>query len=115
MAMPAGGDWLYTAFTFLVVTLTWIPFRAHDPQTAAQISAGLLRPTHALLSTHQLLPVYLGTLALFGWHCLNRDISLGQRFARFHPALQTLILGGCLVAMFLCSGGDEHAFIYFQF
>ena len=115
-ALRAGADRLYTALTFLVVSLTWIPFRAHDPQTAAHIGSGLLRAAaQPLLSMHQLLAAYLGILALFGWQCLNRDISLEQRFARFHPALQTMILGGCLVAMFLCSGGDEHAFIYFQF
>jgi hypothetical protein len=46
---------------------------------------------------------------------MNRDISLEQRFAGFSTTLQAALLGGCLVTMFLCSGGDERAFIYFQF
>jgi hypothetical protein len=30
-------------------------------------------------------------------------------------ATRIVLIGLCLIAMFLCSGGDERAFIYFQF
>ncbi|HEV2212122.1 MAG TPA: MBOAT family O-acyltransferase, partial [Gammaproteobacteria bacterium] len=105
-----------TLCTFLLVTLTWIPFRARDTATAVQVFTALFRflvaPT---LGTVPLLWCYAAAASLLLWQLLNRDISLEQRFQRFGPAVQTLILGGALVGIFLCSGGDERAFIYFQF
>jgi alginate O-acetyltransferase complex protein AlgI len=109
-------DWMLTAFTFIVVTLTWIPFRAHDAHTAATVFGGLWRPDIAAgQGLDSLLICYAGMALLLIWQSLNRDISLEQRFGRFSTTLQAAILGACLVAMFLCSGGDERAFIYFQF
>ena len=109
-------DWLITAFTFLVVTLTWIPFRAHDPHTAAKVLEGLFDLQHPPAQDVDVLLICCGAAAaLLAWHWANRDISLEGRFQRFSPTLQAAILGGCLVAIFLCSGGDERAFIYFQF
>jgi D-alanyl-lipoteichoic acid acyltransferase DltB (MBOAT superfamily) len=115
-SLPKAKDWMLTAFTFLVVTLTWIPFRAHDTHSAATVFTGLWRSG---LTPGQdpaiLLLCYAGMALLLAWQFMNRDISLEQRFSRFSPTLQAAIVGGCLVAMFLCSGGDERAFIYFQF
>jgi len=109
-------DWMLTVFTFLVVTLTWIPFRAHDTQTAGRMFGGLFDLQHpAAQGLDALLICYAATAALLVWQWMNRDISLEERFQRFSPTLQAAVLGGCLVAMFLCSGGDERAFIYFQF
>ncbi|HEY1992497.1 MAG TPA: MBOAT family O-acyltransferase [Gammaproteobacteria bacterium] len=109
-------DWSLTAFTFLVVTLTWIPFRARDPHTAAQVFGGLFDLQHPVVQGRDaLLTCYAAAAALLAWQWLNRDLSLEARFQRFTPGVQAAILGGCLVAMFLCSGGDERAFIYFQF
>lgn len=115
-ALSAGKDRLLTAFTFLVVTLTWIPFRAKDAGVAARVAGGLWHSGGMpALDAWPLLGSFGGIAALLLWQHANRDISLEQRFAAFHPALQTLLLAACLIAMFLCSGGDEHAFIYFQF
>lgn len=109
-------DWLFTAFTFLVVTLTWIPFRAHDSHTATKVFEGLFDLQHPPAQGVDLLLICYGAAAaLLAWQWANRDISLEGRFQRFSPTLQAAILGGCLVAIFLCSGGDERAFIYFQF
>jgi alginate O-acetyltransferase complex protein AlgI len=114
--LPKPKDWMLTAFTFLVVSLTWIPFRAHDGHTAAGVFAGLWRPDLiAGQSMSSLSLCYVGMAALLAWQFMNRDISLEQRFAGFNTTLQAALLGACLVAMFLCSGGDERAFIYFQF
>ena len=109
-------DRMLTAFTFLVVTLTWIPFRARDPHTAAAVFGGLFdmqAPVRQGMGA--LLACYAAVAVLLTWQWLNRDLSLEQRFQRLSPSVQALALGGCLVAMFLCSGGDERAFIYFQF
>jgi D-alanyl-lipoteichoic acid acyltransferase DltB (MBOAT superfamily) len=114
--LPKSKDWMLTGFTFLVVTLTWIPFRAHDAHTAAAVFAGLWRPDLlAGQNTDSLYLCYAGMALLLAWQFMNRDISLEERFRRFSPTLQAALVGGCLVTMFLCSGGDERAFIYFQF
>jgi D-alanyl-lipoteichoic acid acyltransferase DltB (MBOAT superfamily) len=116
MTLPPLRDWVLTAFTFLVVTLTWIPFRARDPHTAAAVFGGLFdmqAPVRQGMGA--LLACYAAVAVLLTWQWLNRDLSLEQRFQRLSPSVQALALGGCLVAMFLCSGGDERAFIYFQF
>jgi D-alanyl-lipoteichoic acid acyltransferase DltB (MBOAT superfamily) len=115
-SLPKAKDWMLTACTFLVVTLTWIPFRAHDTHSAVTVFTGLWRS--GLMPGQDpaiLLLCYAGMALLLAWQFMNRDISLEQRFSRFSPTLQAAIVGGCLVAMFLCSGGDERAFIYFQF
>ena len=115
-ALPAAQDWVLTAFTFLVVTLTWIPFRAHDGITARRVLAGLvdLRPA-SLQGDSTLLVCYAAMAGLLAWQCWNRDLNLEQRFQRFGPVWQAILLGACLITMYLCSGGDERAFIYFQF
>jgi alginate O-acetyltransferase complex protein AlgI len=114
--LSLSKDWMLTAFTFLVVTLTWIPFRAHDARTAAAVFGGLWRPDLVAGQDPGALSLcYAGVALLLAWQCMNRDISLEERFRRFNPTLQAAVIGVCLVAMFLCSGGDERAFIYFQF
>jgi len=114
-ALPAAKDWIYTAVTFLMVTLTWIPFRAHDARTAGTVFSGLWRSVRPGQDAGALLLCYAAMGLLLVWQFMNRDLSLEERFRRFSPTLQTALIGGCLVAMFLCSGGDERAFIYFQF
>lgn len=102
--------------TFLLVTLAWIPFRATDLHTVASIAAGLFR-FHApnLLPSTQILLCLLAMAATVRWHFALRDSSLEAQFGRLGTITQAAALGMCLVAMFLCSGGDERAFIYFQF
>ncbi len=107
---------LLTMFTFLVVTLTWIPFRAGDPEVAQLMLEGLWR-SPAMISLNPL-PSYLALFAIaatFGWHCYMRDSSLEAVAEKLGYVGRTLILAGCLIAMYLYSGGDERAFIYFQF
>ena len=114
--LAPARDWILTAFTFLAVSLTWIPFRAHDAGTAAAVFTDLWRSTPVTPpDTDALYLCYAGAALMLIWQFWNRDISLEERFSRFNPALQAALLGGCLVLMFLCSGGDERAFIYFQF
>ena len=49
------------------------------------------------------------------WHFVLRDRSLEAEFSRWGTLVQTGVVAICLIAVFLCSGGDERAFIYFQF
>ena len=109
-------DVLRTLGTFLVVALTWIPFRAPDWTVFSQVVSGLFRldlamqlePMIALLSL-----VAMATTVY--WHFMLRDRSLEVEFSQWGTVAQTAAVAVCLVGIFLCSGGDERAFIYFQF
>lgn len=101
---------------FLVVTLTWIPFRAHNTATALQLVQALFRSDHNLFADLvDVSPLYASAAAMFYWHFLQRDGSLEERFSRLGTGLQTVVMACCMIGIFLCSGGDESAFIYFQF
>ena len=105
-----------TLLVFLVVTLTWIPFRAPDQAAATQILSGLFRFGAPLaLRLAPLLQAYAVIAAMIVWQLFQRDKSLEEWFVGLGRVTQVAVLGFCLVVMFLCSGGDERAFIYFQF
>jgi alginate O-acetyltransferase complex protein AlgI len=115
-AAPQRAQAALTLLTFLVVTLTWIPFRAHDPATAQAIFAGLAATSAT--AAIPAVPLYACLVAIVltvAWHWRLRDSSLEEVFGRLGQVTQTAALAACLIAMFLYSGGDERAFIYFQF
>jgi D-alanyl-lipoteichoic acid acyltransferase DltB (MBOAT superfamily) len=105
-----------TLFTFLAVTLAWIPFRSPSMGAVGAMFAGLFRagPVSRLQSSAQVM-CFVAIAATLCWHLFLRDSSLEQRFGNLARGAQTTILGACLICMFLVSGGDERAFIYFQF
>ena len=114
-APPAAGA-AVAALVFFVVTLTWIPFRSPDPATARAIVGALFRfGAPRTVATTPMLLAYAAMLATVVWQQRQRDRSLEQWFGGLGRIAQTAVVGACLVALFLCSGGDERAFIYFQF
>lgn len=101
---------------FLLVTLTWIPFRAPDLSSVWQILRGLSRlDASRHLSTAPTLIAYLAIVATFVWQLRRRNRSLEECFGESSRLSQIGVISICLVAIYLCSGGDERAFIYFQF
>jgi D-alanyl-lipoteichoic acid acyltransferase DltB (MBOAT superfamily) len=109
LALPA-------TLTFVVVTLTWIFFRAHDMHTVGAMFGGLFRGT---ASTHLARGQVAGCLAAIiltvCWQRMLRDRSLEEYLGALNPASRSALLTVCMIAMFLVSGGDARAFIYFQF
>jgi alginate O-acetyltransferase complex protein AlgI len=117
-ARKAGPATRYSLMiaTFAVVTLTWIPFRAHSVADALQVLGGLARTEAAdSLDLLQRLSVGAAVAAMLRWQFALRDSSL-EEFAAKMPAIGRVAwLTICLLGIFLYSGGDERAFIYFQF
>ncbi len=112
------GPTAFTAslLTFLLITLTWIPFRAPDWSTMQALLSALVRPGLVTRIDPQLLAMcFISILATFGWHCVARDRSLSVQFCALRPTARAGLLTLCLIGIFLCSGGDQRAFIYFQF
>lgn len=101
--------------TFIVITLTWIPFRAPDPQTASAVFSALFRAGYPELTHDALLSSLACACAIVFWHIANRDTPLKVQFSSIPRYLQTLLLGLSVVGIFLVSGGESRGFIYFQF
>ena len=105
-----------TVLTFLLITLTWIPFRAADWSIMQALLAALVRPGLATKIDPRVLTVcFISMLATFCWQFASRDRSLSARFSALRPVARAGLLALCLIGIFLCSGGDQRAFIYFQF
>lgn len=116
-ATPLATGWqaLIGIMTFLVVTVTWIPFRAtslEEARAAFIALADYSKPP--ILDLEHILAV-AAILATVRWHVALRITGLEQAFMRIGGIRLALILATCLVGLFLFSGGETHAFIYFQF
>jgi D-alanyl-lipoteichoic acid acyltransferase DltB (MBOAT superfamily) len=117
-AAPEHGLQSFTAslLTFLLITLTWIPFRAPDWSGMQALLAALVRPgVPTRLDPKLLAACFFSMAATFGWHWFLRDRSLSVLFCALRPVARAGLLALCLIGIFLCSGGDQRAFIYFQF
>lgn len=101
--------------TFLVVTLTWIPFRSPDVGTAKAVWAALFRAgLPNMLPGALLVTLFVGVgLPLF--HAATRNMEPMNWFKCLSPALQGLAVGVGMIGIFLVSGGESRGFIYFQF
>jgi D-alanyl-lipoteichoic acid acyltransferase DltB (MBOAT superfamily) len=100
--------------TFLLVTLAWIPFRATTPDQAWAVFSGLwsARPAGVDLAG---MAAFVAMFATVLWHLAHRDRCFEAAVAARGRIWQYAATSGCLVAMFMVSGGDQRAFIYFQF
>lgn len=109
-------DGMMTLVVFVIVALTWIPFRAPTWEVFKQIVAGLIRWDSPMMLEPLLVALsWAAILVTVRWHFMLRDSSLEAEFGKLGLVTQIATVGLCLIAIFLCSGGDERAFIYFQF
>jgi len=102
--------------TFLVVSLTWVPFRASDTANGIELLRALADPSRPrALPLSQLAICALAIGIMLRAQFVLRDGSLDAAFAARGNTARIAMLAVCLIALFLCSGGDGRAFIYFQF
>ena len=103
-------------FTFLVVSLTWIPFRARTPADAGAVLGGLFRSAGASAVATPVMLLAISVMILTVCVSISlRTVVLRDLVDRLGHTVRTVALLACLVALFLASGGDQSAFIYFQF
>ena len=110
-----GKSMLIGSVTFVVVTLTWIPFRAATPANAAAVVVALFRVTPLPIFDLQHMVAVIAILLTIRWHIALKDTTLENVFTLLGPMAQTGVISMCAIGLFLFSGGDQRAFIYFQF
>lgn len=114
--MPnARSGQLRALVIFLLVSLTWIPFRSGSEEQAWMILRGLFCSFHAGSLAPSEIWALLLVAATARWHFVMRNRSLEQVFTAMRARTKAACLTSLLVAMYLCSGGSSSAFIYFQF
>jgi len=102
--------------TFLVVSVTWVFFRAPDFGAAARLLWLLANPTrqHFLVDRMDVLSVLAIIFATLIVHWKLRTTSLEDAAARTPAWLRGLALVAVVICLVLAPGEDR-AFIYFQF
>lgn len=101
---------------FVLISLTWIPFRATDAGNALAILQGLLASgIDSKLDPFSALLASVAIVATLIWQIRMRDSSLENLFSSNPPLQNIALLASALLLIFLFSGGERHAFIYFQF
>lgn len=103
------------AITFVAVTLSWIPFRSSDFATAKAVFLALFRPGLPNLLPSTLLMTLVVGLGTVIWHNVSRDMDQKAVFYNLPWLAQTILVGVCLIGIFMVSGGAPRGFIYFQF
>ena len=101
--------------TFILVTLAWIPFRAASLTDASTTFESLFNfRTFSKPDNTQFIAI-MAIIITIKWHLALRDTSLEATLSKLLPTVQAVAISICLVTIFLYSGGDQRAFLYFQF
>lgn len=103
--------------TFVITTLTWIPFRSPDYSTSLLAVKALLPGLEFVFPTWdiQQIRAAFAILILLFYQYTRRNRSLDQMMEDCPAILQGALLAVVLLTIALFSTGDSHAFIYFQF
>jgi alginate O-acetyltransferase complex protein AlgI len=104
---------VYMAVTFIIVTLTWVLFRAESLAQAGAFYRALLTVSESAMNTAGWLAL-AATAGLLAWHVAIRRVEIERVYADLAWPLRGILVG-LLLAAVLTSPGDSRAFIYFQF
>ena len=110
-----GSAWVRSALIFLVITLTWIPFRASSPDHAIAILRGLGNTSLIGSPALQEIVAFIAITLTLYWHFIMKGSCIEVAFDKLGRVARVGVISLSLVGLFLCSGGDSNAFIYFQF
>ncbi len=108
---------LLALFTYGLINVTWVFFRAQDFPTAWRLLASMFGATEdgsAVVSTIGILLTTIVTTGMLLTHWIMRDRSLEQAVERT-PWWLTGILWGLMLFSITTTQGSGDAFIYFQF
>lgn len=103
-------------FTYLIVSVTWVFFRAEDMGSVLLIFNNIVFPSEkntVFLESFKMAGV--ASLLLVMWHIYRKNFTINYFFTLVTPIGRVSILFIQLLLIFLFASGDDHAFIYFQF
>ena len=104
--------------TFLVVSVTWVFFRAENLQDAMTMFTNLSKtsaPHQPQITALELFWALATVVALVSWHIKTRKSSIESFFQKQTAIVKGLLLLFMLTVIFMFASGDDRAFIYFQF
>lgn len=104
---------VYILATFIVVTLTWVLFRAENLAQAGDFYTALFAASSSVMTTAAWLTLVV-MAGLLAWHAAIRRVEIEAVYARLAWPARGLLVG-LLLAAVLLSPGENRAFIYFQF
>ena len=112
----AGIQFALALFTYLLVCITWIFFRAADINIALHLLTTLFfGQNHTLLlSNFQITIVGVIVSSLLGYQWMMRNSCLEHLADRTPPMIRAVFLAILMICL-LFTPGDQRAFIYFQF
>lgn len=105
-------DAMVTILTFVLVCVAWVAFRAPNLSSAWAYLGTFARWRDGYADEWLALAA---ALCMFAWHWRMRDRSLDEWLATLGTGSRAVVAAACMIGIFLASGGDERAFIYFQF
>jgi alginate O-acetyltransferase complex protein AlgI len=108
---------LIMILTFLIISVTWVFFRARSLHDAVLIISNLFTYQQRQLSfdAMEIRLVFATIILLVCWHIYSRNKSIEHFFSFIPIILRAAILFGLIMTMYLFSVGDDRAFIYYQF
>lgn len=115
VALTSDNKVLLQLLTFMLVSLTWVPFRAPTPENALAIATGLLRIDMTSILEMPGLMAIMAIIVTLRWHMQLHNRRFESVISDWGRTKQVAAMASCLIAMFMSSGGDQRAFIYFQF
>lgn len=103
--------------TYIIVSITWVFFRAADMDNAILILNNLFG--HSAPQSHVFLQngffALFTSLGLLIWQICLRQTSLEGFYQAIHPTFRAVLISSQLISIYLFASGDNSAFIYFQF
>ncbi len=108
-------QWLGGGLTFVLVTFTWVFFRAETLGDSAQLVSAMLGSVAGqIVSPDQISQVCAVMLLLLAFQVFFRERDLEAAFDRLPAFVKGPVLALPLLTLFAIPG-DQRAFIYFQF
>jgi len=113
---PIGlADLPAMVFTFALVGLTWVPFRAGDLSQVGDMFGSLLSLESGEVSGGDLALLLMMTVIAFGLDLLQRRVTTRSSPKPIPAPLLGAAVGAATVGILIYSGGTPQPFIYFQF
>jgi len=115
--LPSLKNLMQIGFTFFLVCIAWVFFRAENIGLAWGFIKGIFKPSLLSLPKVVPIPILLGIMFLTIVEWMQRDKQHALQFHAYTPRTRVFVWGLCyvLLLIMLLFGQREQTFIYFQF